>query len=162
MLIRGFPGGSEVKASALQWGRPGFDAWVRKIPWRRKWQSNPVFLPEDFHGQRSPVGYSLWGHKESDMTEQLTDTHSSYITSGWRLAGEAVFRPPSDVYLRSFLYRFHTLIKLYYTKALSDQASSLALDWILLRRPRIPASCTAQQQPFKRKIEDCLYQFHVT
>ena len=158
MLIRGFPGGSEVKASALQWGRPGFDAWVRKIPWRRKWQSNPVFLPEDFHGQRSPVGYSLWGHKESDMTEQLTDTHSSYITSGWRLAGEAVFLPSSDVYVRSFLYRFHTLIKLYYTKALSDQTSSLALDWILLlRRPRIPASCTAQQQPFKRKIEDCLY-----
>ena len=40
----------------------------------------------------------------------------------------AVFLPPSDVYVRSFLYLFYTLIKLYYTKVLSDQASSLALD----------------------------------
>ena len=38
----------------------------------------------------------------------------------------ALFLPPSDVYVRSFLYLFYTLIKLYYTKALSDQASSLA------------------------------------
>ena len=40
----------------------------------------------------------------------------------------ALFLPPSDVYVRSFLYLFYTLIKLYYTKALSDQASPLALD----------------------------------
>ena len=53
----------------------------------------------------------------------------------------ALFLAPSDVYVRSFFYPFYTLIKLYYTKALSDQASSLALDWILLlQRPRIPAS----------------------
>ena len=32
----------------------------------------PVFLPEESHGQRSLVGYSPWGPKESDMTEQLT------------------------------------------------------------------------------------------
>ena len=38
-----------------------------KIPWRRKWQPTPVFLPGQSHGQRS---YSLWGHKESDMTEE--------------------------------------------------------------------------------------------
>ena len=57
-------------------------------------------------------------------------------TSKWVL-----FLPPSDAYVRSFLYLLYTLIKLYYTKALSDQASSLAPDWILLlRRPRIPAS----------------------
>ena len=52
--------------------RPGFDPWVRKIPWRRKWQPTPVFLPGDSHGQRSLVGYSPWGHKESDKTEKLT------------------------------------------------------------------------------------------
>ena len=53
----------------------------------------------------------------------------------------ALFLPPSDAYVRSFLYLLYTLIKLYYTKALSDQASSTALDWILLlREPRIPAS----------------------
>ena len=48
--------------------------WVRKIPWRRTWQSTPVFLPGELHGQRSLVGYSPWGPKESDMTE-LTHTH---------------------------------------------------------------------------------------
>ena len=50
----------------------GLDPWVRKIPWSRKWHPTPVFLPGEFHGQRSLVGYSPWGHKESDATEQLT------------------------------------------------------------------------------------------
>ena len=63
-----FPGGSEVKASACN---AGFDPWVGKIPWRRKWQPTPVFLPGESHGQRSLVGYSPWGHKESDTTERL-------------------------------------------------------------------------------------------
>ena len=40
--------------------------------WRRKWLPTPVFLPGEFHGQKSLVGYSPWGHKESDRTEQLT------------------------------------------------------------------------------------------
>ena len=60
---------SEVKASASNVGKPRFDPWVRKIPWRRKWQRTPVFLPGESHGQRSLVGYSPRGHKESDMTE---------------------------------------------------------------------------------------------
>ena len=42
-----------------------------KIPWRRKWQPTPVFLPGKSRGQRSLAGYSLWGHKESDMTQWL-------------------------------------------------------------------------------------------
>ena len=41
-------------------------------PWSRKWQSTPVFLPVESHGQWSLVGYSLWGHKESDVTYQLS------------------------------------------------------------------------------------------
>ena len=55
----------------LQCGRPGFNPWVRQIPWRRKWQPTPVFLPGESHGRRSLVGYSPWGRKESDMTEWL-------------------------------------------------------------------------------------------
>ena len=43
--------------------RCGFDPWVRKIPWRRKWQLTPVFLPAKSHGQRSLEGYSPGGHK---------------------------------------------------------------------------------------------------
>ena len=43
--------------------------WVRKIPWRRKWQPTPVVLPGKSSGQRSLAVYSPWGHKELDMTE---------------------------------------------------------------------------------------------
>ena len=46
------------------------DPWVRRILWRRKCQPTPVFLPGESHGQRSLVGYSPWGCKELDMTEQ--------------------------------------------------------------------------------------------
>ena len=49
-----------------------FDPYVRKIPWRRKWLSSPVFLPGEFQGQRSLVGYRVWGHKDLDMTEHFT------------------------------------------------------------------------------------------
>ena len=48
------------------------DPWVGKFPWRRKRLPTAVFLPGEFHRQRSLVGYSPWGHKESDTTEQLT------------------------------------------------------------------------------------------
>ena len=51
-----------------------FDPWGRKIPWRSTWQPVQVFLPGKSHGQRSLVGYSLWGCKESDMTEWLNKT----------------------------------------------------------------------------------------
>ena len=49
-------------------------AWVGKIPWGRKCQPTPVFMPERFHTQRGLAGYSPWdykSHKESNMTEQL-------------------------------------------------------------------------------------------
>ena len=54
--------------------RRGFNLWVGKIPWRRKWQSTLVFLHGESHGQRSLEGYRLWGHKESDTTEWLNWT----------------------------------------------------------------------------------------
>ena len=50
----------------------GLSPRVGKIPWRRAWQPTPVFMPGKSQGQRSLEGYSLWGHKESDMTERLT------------------------------------------------------------------------------------------
>ena len=52
------------------------ETWVQALgwedPWRRKWQSTPVLLPGKSHGQRSLVGYSPWGRKESDTTERLS------------------------------------------------------------------------------------------
>ena len=66
-----------------------WEAWVwflgRKIPWRRKWHPTPVFLPGKSHGQRSLVGYSPWGYKESDTTEWLILTPSA---AGCRLSWE--------------------------------------------------------------------------
>ena len=56
----------------LQCRRPELDPWVRKIPWRRKWQPNPVFLPGKSHGWRRLAGYSLQSCQELEMAEQLT------------------------------------------------------------------------------------------
>ena len=63
--------------------RLGFDPWIGKIPWRRKWQPSPVFLPEESHGQKSLEGYSPWGCKELDMTEvtERTHTHTGFLGS---------------------------------------------------------------------------------
>ena len=57
----------------LQCGRPGFDPWVGKIPWRRERLPTPGFWPGEFHGLYSP-----WGGKESDTTERLFHFHSLY------------------------------------------------------------------------------------
>ena len=68
----GFPGGTSGKEPACgcrRHKRRGFEPWVGKIPWRRKQQLTPVFLPGESHGQRSWRGYSPWGGKESNMTE---------------------------------------------------------------------------------------------
>ena len=58
--------GSEGKASACNVGDPGLIPWVRKIPWRRKWQPTLVLLPGKSHGWRSPVGYSPWNRRVGD------------------------------------------------------------------------------------------------
>ena len=72
-ILKGFPGGSVTKESACQCRRCGFNPWVGKIPWRRKWQSTPVFLSGKFHGQRSLAGYSPWGCKESVVKNLLAN-----------------------------------------------------------------------------------------
>ena len=57
----------------LQCRRCGFDPWVRKIPWRKKCQPTPVFLPRKFYRQRILVGYIVHEvAKKSDMTEWLS------------------------------------------------------------------------------------------
>ena len=63
-----------VKKIFLQFRRPGFDPWGGKIPWKRKWQPTPVFLPGGFNGERSLAGYSPWSQKELDTAEWLTHT----------------------------------------------------------------------------------------
>ena len=68
------PGSTSGKESASQGKkskRHGFNSWIGKIPWRRKWQPTPIFLPAKSQGEKSLEGYSPKGHKESDLTEQL-------------------------------------------------------------------------------------------
>ena len=66
-LLCQFPCGSAGKKICLQCRRPGFNPWVRKIPWRRGRLPTPVFWPGEFHGL-----YSQWGSKELDRTERLS------------------------------------------------------------------------------------------
>ena len=68
LVLLGFPGGSDGKESAHSVGDP----WVGKIPWSGERLPTPVFWPAEFHGQRSLAGYSPWGCRQSDMTEQLS------------------------------------------------------------------------------------------
>ena len=76
------------KESTCQCRRCGFDPYVRKIPWNKKYQPTPEFLPGKSNGQRSLVGCSWCSHKELNMTEWLrahahththTHTHSSTL-----------------------------------------------------------------------------------
>ena len=71
-LSEGFPVWSAGEESTFNAGDASSIHWVGKIPWRRKWQPTPVCLPEKSCGQRSLVGYSPWGCKESDVTEWLS------------------------------------------------------------------------------------------
>ena len=74
-----FPGGAVVKNPPANVGDArscGFDPYVEKIPWKRKWQPAPVFFPGKVHGQSSWVGYSPWGCRESDTTELLSTLYN--------------------------------------------------------------------------------------
>ena len=73
-----FRGGSVVKY-CLKCRRCGFYPWVGKIPWRKKWQPTPVFLPGESRGQRSLVGYSLWTHDLSSKQQQQQSLIYIYI-----------------------------------------------------------------------------------
>ena len=71
----------------LQCRRCGFDPWVRKIPLRRAWQPTPVFLPGESHGERSLVGYTLWGHKVRHNWDNWACTQMQLISAP--LTGQA-------------------------------------------------------------------------
>ena len=82
LITKGFPGGSVEKNLSANAGdrRCRCHPCTGKIPWRRKWQPTLVlFLPGEFHRQRSLAGYSLYDCKESDMVEH-TETRIDYKT----------------------------------------------------------------------------------
>ena len=73
LFTNGLPRWHSGKESACQCRRRQFDLWVRKIPWRRKWQPALVFLPGKFHGQRALTGYTVHGVAELYITYQLSN-----------------------------------------------------------------------------------------
>jgi len=81
-MIWSFPGGTSGKESACQCRkckRHGFHPWVTKIPWRRKWQPTPVFLPGKSPWTEKPGElHGPWGRKESDTTKRLSTDHHQF------------------------------------------------------------------------------------
>ena len=76
------PGGPVIKnlpANERDIGRLRLDTCVGKIPWRRAWQTTPVFLPRESHGQRSLLGQGLRACKELNRTSQL----NNFCTAKW-------------------------------------------------------------------------------
>ena len=72
---RCFPGctsGKEPACQCRRYKRPGFSPWVGKIPWRRKWQATPVFLPGESHGQRSMRRATAHGITNGGITNGRT------------------------------------------------------------------------------------------
>ena len=86
-----FPGGLK---NCLQCRRPGFDPWVRKILWRRKWQTTPVFLPGEFCGQRRLVGYSPWGRRVRHDWVTNTATTITTTSSNWSVGSANIIPSP--------------------------------------------------------------------
>ena len=82
-MVKNLPAVQETSVQSL----------VRKIPWRREWQPTPVFLPGEFHGQRSLVGYSPWGCKALDMPEQRVHIlHAQFATTILLQLNEGYYR----------------------------------------------------------------------
>ena len=99
-----FPGGSVVKNASANAGDTTdseFSPWVEKIPWRRKWQPIPVFLPGKFHGQRNLVGYSPPAAK--NRTKLRTHTsHHVYICT-----------PNLELYINDLILYIPSLVMLF-------------------------------------------------
>ena len=72
-----WPSGKEC---AYQYRRYGFSPWVRKIPWSRKWQPAPVFLPGRFHGQRTGLA-TVHGSQSQTQLSDWAGTHTSFPES---------------------------------------------------------------------------------
>ena len=119
-----------IRLQSRRHRRPGFDPWGRKIPWRKKWIPTPVFLPGEFRGQGSLVGYSPWGRKQSDTTERLTlspwiqsQRHPSLACDSgqvtqllWTLASSSVQWDSEKNHLRRLLWSWIKLIRVKYSE----------------------------------------------
>ena len=87
----GLPWWLSDKEYACQYRRYELDPWVRKIPWRRKWQPSPVFLPGKSHGQGGLTGYRLWGHKRVGHDLVIKQQYLCWRKTWWLVFGIVIF-----------------------------------------------------------------------
>ena len=146
LSIPDFPGGASGKESTCQCRRCkrcGFDPWVGKIPWNRKWQPTLVFLPGKSHEQRSLVGYSPWDHKESDTSEHACTLYTIMSCRFYRsLHWHEWFGSEPMLFLQALKqpYPFQTILSLVWC---SDLPVVLCHSWASL------GSLSTQQRGFK-------------
>ena len=120
----------------LQCRRRGFDSWVRKIPWKRKWQPTPAFLPRKSHGQRSLAGFSPQGHKR--VGSAAWEAPAVCISSVQSLSHVLLFETPWTAAHQAFLSITNSRSLLKLTSIESEMPSNhLILCGPLLLRPSI-------------------------
>ena len=107
--------------------RHRFHPRVGKIPWRRKWQASPVFLPGKSQGQRSLAGYTPWGHKESDTTELASAFSCQEQSLPARISGRPLEAPENQP-----VAFFVTHPSLFYTHPFTFDILDFPLLWISL------------------------------
>ena len=103
-LCIGLPWWLRWQRICLQCRRPGFNPWDSKIPWRRKWQPTPVFLPGKSNGHRSLVSYSPWDCK-GDQHDLATKQPQSLCISHY--AKWSVLFKPCHSPMSHYLYLFY-------------------------------------------------------
>ena len=140
-ILKGFAGGSAIKnlpADARDAGDTGFDPWVGKIPWSKKWQPTSTLLPGKFHGPGSLVGYRPWGCKDSDMTEHTAHTQRVEVrlSGGQNFLLFSQFGPRSlpigiAVFCRAHISpgQPHNESWLFNNRLLEEQRASWRKDW---------------------------------
>ena len=102
----GFPGGTSGKEPSCQsrgCKRCRFNPWIGKIPWKRKWQPTPVFLPGKSHGQRNLASYSPRVCKESNTTE--VTQHMHLMIQGCRSERDETWRPQPPIELGPYRWK---------------------------------------------------------
>ena len=128
--------GKESTCQCRRRRRCGFNPWVGKIPWRRKWQLTSVFLPGKSHGQRSLAATVHGGHKESAMTKH-TRTRARAHTHTQHISGKmGYFFPVSQGGI--FLHSYRTKASL---------LGANALQAVLLELSSLPRSRSSFSRP---------------
>ena len=139
-LQYGFPGDAVVKDLPANAGDTGFDPWVGKIPWSRKWWPTPVFLPGEFHWQRSLVGYSPWGSQRVGHDWVANASTFQWLRLHASIAGDRGSIPGQGIEFKSWSDPTCCVVQ-------KKKAETIWWRWIYLR-------CRQQQQQNKWEFSD--------